>query len=139
MKTILTIAILLTSALSMAASSVALTKDATAIYPAKVTLESVEITTPNCPINALCEPMAVANVTIHLAGCAYKVGMVSTNMIKNDEGRIQLNMSAVAIRSKQSSSIKCFVAPTESRRIIVQGGTFAVPDVDLNDLNASQE
>jgi hypothetical protein len=139
MKSLMMIAILFTSAISMAAGAVALTKDAVAIYPAPVSLSSVQITVPKCPPNALCEPMAVANVTIRLAGCVDKVAAVSYNVRRNDEGKLDLNISAIAIRSKQSASVKCFVAPTETRQIILEGGTFAQPEVNLNDLNAGQE
>jgi hypothetical protein len=136
MKTIITMAILLSSTISMAAA--ALSKDDVAIYPAKVSLSSVQITTPSCPPNALCEPMSVANVVITLSGCADKVGTVSYNVRRNDEGKLDLNISAIAIRSKKSASIKCFAAPMESRQIILEGGTFQVPEVNLNDLNVGQ-
>lgn len=139
MKTTLSLLVLLTSAFAFAAPAASsITKNDVGLYGARVTLSGVSVSVPKCPINAMCAPMAYANVVIHLGGCLDRVATVSSNVTETKDGKAQLNISAIAMKNKQSASVKCFAAPTETRQILVQGGTFAAPETVLNDLNANQ-
>lgn len=136
MKTLLSAIVILSSTVAMSAAT-PISKDDTAVYPAQVTLGAVRITTPKCPINAMCAPNAVAQVTIKLAGCLDRVVSVSSNVTESKDGKAQLNISAIAVKNKKSATVKCFAPPMESREILIQGGTFAAPETVLNDLNAN--
>ncbi len=138
MKTILAAIVLLTSTIAMSATSSALQKDDTGIYPASVRLGKVYLTTPNCPPNAMCAPMVYADVTIRLAGCLDRVGTVSSNVdLSEDRSKARLNISVIAVKNKKSSAVKCIAAPMKIEKILIIGGTFAAPEVELNDLNSN--
>lgn len=137
MKTILTAVILLASTVAMSATT-ALQKDDTGLYPASVKLGKVYLTTPDCPPNAMCAPMVYADVTIRLAGCLDRVGTVSSKVDLSEDGKqARLNISAIAIKNKKSAAVKCIAAPVKVERILIMGGTFAAPEVELNDLNGN--
>ena len=135
MKMTMALLVLLTSTLSWA-STTALTKDDTGLYPASVSIARVYFTTPDCPINAMCAPMVYADVGVRLSGCLDRVGTVSSSVEQSENGQnAKLNISVIAIKNKKSASVKCVVAPTKVVKVLITGGTSAVPEVELNDLN----
>ncbi|MCC2679459.1 MAG: hypothetical protein K0R29_2035 [Pseudobdellovibrio sp.] len=137
MKTILTAMILLASTAAMSATT-ALQKEDTGLYPASVRLGKVYLTTPDCPPNAMCAPMVYADVTVRLAGCLDRVGTVSSKVdLNEDRSQARLNISVIAIKNKKSASVKCIAAPVKLEKVLIVGGTFAAPEVELNDLNSN--
>lgn len=137
MKTILIAMVFLTSAVAMSETT-ALKKDDVGLYPARVTLSKVYLTTPDCPPNAMCAPMVYADVKVRLAGCLDRVGYVSKSVeVSEDGNNARLSISVIAIKNKRSASVKCIAAPVKLERVLIRGGTFVTPDVEMVDLNSN--
>ena len=84
--------------------------------------------------------MVYADLTVRLSGCLDRVGTVSSKVQMSEDRRsARLDVSVIAVKNKRSASVKCIAAPVKIERVLVQGGTFSAPEVELNDLNAREQ
>ena len=135
---LLQIAALMLVSTNIYAANPKLQKGDLSVYPAKVELEGISPSGSPCPKGAMCiaSSSPIATLKISLAGCADRVASVSYNLTAGANGKTIINVSAVAVATKQSTSARCIAAPTEYATAMLNSDSSANPaDYSVNDLS----
>ena len=93
---------------------------------------------PDCPDGALCLPTTHVMIQYILGGCMDRA-VALEKIAYNDNGNIDIYVTALNISTKASQTVKCIAPPTYQQNIFLGGGMISEESIKVHFLGIPED